>query len=107
MLARLFALTGFLPMLTSRFAAVAATLALLLPWAARGADTAATAAAVKQTLQQRFPDIKIVDVQATPAAGLFEVFTGDSIAYATADGDYVILGSLMDTRTKKDLTAAS
>lgn len=92
-------------MRTSRLVSFAAV-ALLLPLALRAADDASAIAILKQTLQQRFPDIRILDVQPTPA-GLYEIFTGDSIAYATATGDYVILGSMLDTRTKRDLTALS
>ena len=90
----------------SRFAHLAAAVALTLPLASHGEEATALST-LKQTLQTRFPDISILEVQATPAAGLFEVFTGDSIAYTTANGDYLVLGSLMETRTKRDLTAQS
>ena len=79
---------------------------MLMPVVPRAEDATALAI-LKQTLQQRFPDIKILDVQPTPAPGLFEIYTGDSIVYSTATGDHLILGSMMDTRTKRDLTAQS
>lgn len=91
----------------SRLASVAAAVALSLPLTLRAEDAAETVKTLKQTLQSRFPEIRILDVQPTPAAGLFEVFTGDSIAYVTAGGDYLVLGSMLDTRTKTDLTARS
>jgi thiol:disulfide interchange protein DsbC len=93
-------------MRTTRLALAAAAALVLLPLVPRAEDAAALAT-LKQTLQQRFPDIKILEVQPTPAAGLFEVYTGDSIVYATATGDHLILGSMMDTRTKRNLTAQS
>jgi len=96
-------------MRTARLVSLAAAVALLLPLVPRAADDAnATQLAIlKQTLQQRFPNIKILDLKPAPAPGLYEVFTGDSIAYTTSTGDYVIVGSMMDTRTKSDLTAMS
>ena len=42
-----------------------------------------------------------------PSPGLYEVFTGDGIAYSTATGDYVVLGEMMDTRTRHNLTRES
>jgi thiol:disulfide interchange protein DsbC len=61
--------------------------------------------AIKDTLKARFKDLEIIDVKPSPVPGLYEVFTGDSIAYSNATGDYVFVGSLMDTRTRANLTA--
>ena len=63
------------------------------------------AAAIKQTLQTRFQDVQIIDVRPSPVAGLYEVYTGNGIAYADATGNYLLVGQLLDTRTRKDLTA--
>jgi thiol:disulfide interchange protein DsbC len=60
---------------------------------------------IRETLQSRFKDIEIVDVKPSPLPGIYEVFTGDSIAYSDATGNYVFVGSLMDTRTRTNLTA--
>jgi len=60
---------------------------------------------IRETLKSRFKEIEIVDVKPSPVPGIYEVFTGDSIAYSDATGNYVFLGSLMDTRTRSDLTA--
>jgi thiol:disulfide interchange protein DsbC len=62
---------------------------------------------LKQTLQGRFPDIKILDVRPSPVPGLFEVLTEDTLAYSTPNGDYLFVGSLMDTRSRQNLTKES
>jgi thiol:disulfide interchange protein DsbC len=62
-------------------------------------------ASVKRTLQQRYPEAKIQDVQPSAVPGLFEVFTGNAIYYADRTGDYVVMGQLIDTRSKRNLSA--
>jgi thiol:disulfide interchange protein DsbC len=59
---------------------------------------------LKKTLEERYPHVKVVDVQPAPLPGLFEIFTGDSIVYANATGDYLVAGPLMDTREKRNIT---
>jgi thiol:disulfide interchange protein DsbC len=59
---------------------------------------------IREALKTRFKDIEIIDVKPSPVPGIYEVFTGDSIAYSNATGDYVFVGSLMDTRTRTNLT---
>ena len=68
------------------------------------ADEAATRARVKETLEARFP-IKVDVVQPSPLAGVYEVIAGNQVAYADATGDYLLVGRLMDTRTRHDLSA--
>jgi thiol:disulfide interchange protein DsbC len=62
---------------------------------------------LRQTLAARFPDIPIADLRPSPLAGMFEVFTGTSIAYVDASGDHLLVGQLIDTRTRQDLSAES
>lgn len=59
---------------------------------------------LKQTLEARFP-IKVDVVQPSPLPGMYEVIAGHQIAYANATGDYLLIGRLMDTRTRHDLSA--
>ena len=59
---------------------------------------------LRKTLESRYPEVKVLDVQPSPLAGLYEVFLGDSIVYSDATGDYLLLGSLMDTKNQRDLT---
>jgi thiol:disulfide interchange protein DsbC len=63
-------------------------------------------AQLQKTLSERLPKSKIVDIRPAPLPGLYEVFTGGSLFYSNATGDYILDGSLIDTRTKTDLTEA-
>jgi thiol:disulfide interchange protein DsbC len=99
----------------ARLAATLLTACMATP-AVAGGGTAATVAAsdapagvaatIRTTLTQRLPDTPIIDVVPAPVAGWYEVFLGDSIVYADATGDHVFVGSLLDTRERRDLTAA-
>lgn len=60
--------------------------------------------AIRETLQKRFKDVEIVDIKPSPLPGIYEVFTGDSIVYSDATGNYVFVGPLLDTRTRTNLT---
>jgi Protein-disulfide isomerase len=82
-----------------------ASLIASAPNAAESAAKPDVTATVKSTLQARFPEAKITDVQPAPMPGLYEVDTADSIAYADATGEYLLSGSLMETRSKRNLTA--
>jgi thiol:disulfide interchange protein DsbC len=70
------------------------------------ADEQAVQTRLKQTLQERFPTLRIDSVQPAPFPGVYEVIAGEQVAYADASGNYLIVGRLMDTRTKQDLSAA-
>lgn len=63
-----------------------------------------TTTEIKRTLEARYPNMKVVDVRPAPIPTLYEVFTGKSIVYTDKAADYLIQGSLFDTRSKKDLT---
>lgn len=79
----------------------------LAPIGAAGTVSKADAkaiAAIKQNIEARYPDARILSVQPSKHLGLYEVFTGDSVSYANATGDLLFIGSIMDTRTKQNLT---
>ncbi len=59
---------------------------------------------LKKNIAERFPDAKVEAINASPIAGLYEVFLGDTIVYADPAGDYLILGSMMDSKTRTNLT---
>src|SRR5262245_22578127 len=80
-------------------------LALLLGGPSCLAGEAETLAKIRQTLETRFPDTKVVDVRRSAMPGLYEVFSGDSLAYTDATGEYLILGQIMETSSKRNLTA--
>lgn len=58
-----------------------------------------------QTLQKRFPTIRITAVQPSPVPGLYQVIAGDQVVYTDASGDHMIVGRMMDTKTRQDMSA--
>lgn len=74
--------------------------------AGAGAGSAEQVDALRQTLKERYPQVPIVDIFPSTVPGLWEIFTGDSIAYADTAGDHLLVGQMMATATKKNLTAA-
>lgn len=73
-----------------------------------GAGTAAAdEAAIRKTLAERLPSLpKIDEINKTPIAGIYEVRYGSELFYTDEHGSYVIQGSIIDTRTRTDLTQA-
>jgi thiol:disulfide interchange protein DsbC len=61
---------------------------------------------LKTTLQARLGEVTIKGVTKSPIAGLYEVNLGSQIVYTDANGDYVLLGDLVDTKTRTNLTEA-
>lgn len=59
-------------------------------------------------LAQRLPGLPaVVEVRSTPMSGLYEVrLEGNEIIYSDAKGDFLLHGTLLDTRSRVDLTAA-
>jgi thiol:disulfide interchange protein DsbC len=80
--------------------------ALLLGTCLAAAPKTDAPAQIKKNLEARYPQVKVVDVKPAPVAGLYEVFTGDSIVYASPDGSYLIGGPLINTANKSNVTAA-
>lgn len=64
-------------------------------------------ATLRHTIESRFPGVHVIDIRPSPIAGLFELFMGDQIVYSDASGKYVMVGSMLDTESKKNLTTAS
>lgn len=61
-------------------------------------------ATLRQNIESRFPGAHVLDVQPSAIPGVYEVFLGDQIIYSDAVGDYVIVGPMVDTQTKQNLT---
>lgn len=78
---------------------------VLIGAAAHATDSVETR--LVQTLKTRFPAVKVDTVQPSPIPGLYEVISGDHVVYADATGDHVIVGNMMDTRTKENLSQAA
>lgn len=62
-------------------------------------------ATIRKHLSERVPQLaKIDEVSKTPMPGLFEVRMGTDILYTDAEGNFLIQGSLIDARQKRNLT---
>src|SRR5580765_3637676 len=66
----------------------------------------AEAAAIKKLLEQRFEGVSIGNISKTPYFGLYEVQFDEQIVYTDAKVTYVLVGSIYDAATKKNLTEA-
>jgi thiol:disulfide interchange protein DsbC len=67
----------------------------------------AVAAAIRKALAERIPRMPPIDeITRTPVAGLYEVrYNGTELLYADAAGEHIIVnGSIIETRTRTDLT---
>jgi thiol:disulfide interchange protein DsbC len=84
-------------------AMLAWTLPNPLPAAQSRADATAS---LKQTIESRYPGSHVLDVQPSAIPGVFELFMGDQIVYSDAAGDYLMVGAMVDTQTKQNLTEA-
>lgn len=65
----------------------------------------ATPETVRKSFQERFPGIDIVVVKRTRFPGLFEVQIGMDLLYTDGNVDYLMQGSLIDAKSRTDLTA--
>ncbi len=63
-------------------------------------------AAIRKTITERLPQLKnINEVKKSPIPGLYEVRINDTeIYYASEKGDYLVMGQLIDTKSRRNLT---
>ena len=73
---------------------------------AAGAPRSPEAAAIKKLLEQRFEGVSIGNISKTPYFGLYEVQFDEQIVYTDVKVTYVLVGSIYDAATKKNLTEA-
>jgi len=60
---------------------------------------------LKTVLQSRLgPDDPIVSISKSPVPGLYEINLGAQIIYSDANGDYLLLGDMIETKTHTNLT---
>ena len=60
---------------------------------------------VRQNLKMLLPDVDVTSVAPAPLPGLYEVVADMDVVYVTADGRYLIQGSIIDLETRANLTA--
>lgn len=62
-------------------------------------------ATIRKSLTERLPNWpKIDEISKTPMNGLYEVRMGNDIMYSDADGSFLIQGTLIDVKQKRNLT---
>lgn len=74
--------------------------------AALAFSAAADEAAIRKNLAERLPKLPSIDeVSTTPVPGLWEIrINGSDVLYTDAEGNFLIQGSIFDTRKRIDLT---
>src|ERR1044071_7136891 len=66
---------------------------------------AADEAAIRKNLAERIPNFPPIDeVSKTPIPGVYELRIGAEIFYSDEQGQYVLQGSLIDTKSRVNLT---
>jgi thiol:disulfide interchange protein DsbC len=67
--------------------------------------TFAQEATLRKNLSERLPNLpKIDEVSKTPMNGLYELRMGNEVMYSDAEGSFLIQGSLIDVKQKRNLT---
>jgi thiol:disulfide interchange protein DsbC len=84
--------------LLSFFASTLVGLLLALPSLAQDIDQ------VKAGLRKKFPEAPVDSVRKVPYGNLYEVLSGGEIFYTDDKTSFLLLGALIDTRTKENVT---
>lgn len=63
-----------------------------------------TADQVKEALRKKFPEASVEEVRKTPYGNLYEVLAGGEILYTDEKTSFLLIGSLVDTKTKENVT---
>jgi len=79
---------------------------LTIAIAAAGLGAMAQESVIRENMAKRIPQFKAIDeVNKTPIPGVFEIrVNGTEIFYTDAQANYLIQGSLIDTRQRRNLT---
>ena len=65
-----------------------------------------TQATIKKSLSRVLPNIELDAVNPSPMEGVSEVIIGPRVLYVTNDGKYLLQGSLIDLKTRKDVSTS-
>jgi len=90
-------------MLTCGVFATAMAVATPKPVTPKDPSTA-TSAKITAILHQRLPDLRVDQVRPAAFGGMYEVVSGDDLVYSDASGEHLLIGRLMDTATRENLT---
>jgi thiol:disulfide interchange protein DsbC len=64
-------------------------------------------ASIRKNLTERLPNFPPIDeISKTPIPGIFEVRIGNELLYTDENGQHIIEGNLIDTKTRSNLTEA-
>jgi thiol:disulfide interchange protein DsbC len=63
-------------------------------------------ASIRAEFLKKYPQANIESVTKTPYLGLYEMLVDGEVIYADADFNYLIVGSIIETKTKTNLTDA-
>jgi len=61
-------------------------------------------AAIQKSLQSLLPEFKADKISPSPIKGISEVLIGPQLFYVTNDGKYLFQGSLIDIKTRTDIS---
>ncbi len=64
-----------------------------------------TQEAIKKSLSRVLPNVELDAVNPSPMEGVSEVIIGPRVLYVTNDGKYLLQGSLIDLKTREDVSA--
>jgi len=67
-------------------------------------NTLADEASVKKLLAERLAELPVQAVKPAPMPGWYEVFSGNRLFYVDEKVDHVLVGSIIDAKTKRNLT---
>jgi thiol:disulfide interchange protein DsbC len=60
---------------------------------------------IKKNIEERFPGAKVNSISKSPLPGIYEVVVdGSQVIYADENANHVMVGDLLETRTKRNLT---
>lgn len=59
---------------------------------------------IRQSLQSKFPNVKIEHIVKTPYSGLYEVVIDNDLFYTDAQGEYLFQGNVIEAKSRRDLS---
>jgi thiol:disulfide interchange protein DsbC len=80
------------------FTALAAFVSIALPAAAQDVDK------VRAGLKKNIPEAPVTAIRKVPYGGLYEVVLGGDLYYTDENGAFLVMGSIVDLKTKENVT---